>query len=906
MADRDSGRRDFFVSYTGADRSWAEWLVAELEAAGYTTVSQARDFVAGSNFPLEMDRATSLADRTMLVLTQRALEAPYVQQEWAARLASDPTGAKRALVPVRVEPCELGGLLGPITYIDLVGLDEQGARQRLRDEVDALMKGARRPRAGASPWAVADRPRFPTELPPVWSMPFLRNRVFTDREQVLVELAGPSEDAGTAIQAIVGLGGVGKTQLAVEHAYRRQSHCEVVWWLRAESPTTLVGDYAALAGAVNLPEAAAGDQGVVVAAARHWLEGSSGWLLVLDNAPGPEDPLGVAPFQLVADLLPRGGQGQVLVTSRNSAWENFTEVEAVPLDVMEMEDAVDLLRLRTGSTDLASTTALAEALGCLPLALEQAGAYIRAAGISPAAYLQRFQRSVDFIARQVPKGRAVSVATTWQVSIERIRHESPGAAEVLECAAFLAPEDLPRDLFANRVEGLTGALAALAEDPVALDEAVMTLRRYSLVKAAENALTVHRLVQAVVRQLLDEATRKQQVVTCLRLVRAVFPDDSGDVAARDECQRLLPHALAAAGHAEQLAVGLRDAAWLFDRSATYLQARARYPEAKAAVERAVRLAETVYGPEHPEVARILGSLGVVRRYLGDFAGARAALERTLAIQESAYGPDHAEVGATLANLGGVLRDSGQLAEARATLQRALAIQQAAYGPDHVEVALTLGNLARVLRYLGEVTEARAALEKVLAVMRAVYGPDHPRVGVTLSNLGCVLLNLGEKAEAVTVLEEALAIEEAAFGEQHPWVAITLSNLGSARRAVGSFEQARQAYERAVTILQTVFGPEHPEAALTLNNLGLVQRDLGDLAAARASLERALEIEQAAYRSDQPGIGITMANLGVVLFQLDERAAAREALERALAILALRLAPTHPRIQVLQRHLARIR
>jgi hypothetical protein len=136
--------REFFVSFAGADQPWAAWLLAELDAAGYSSVSQLRDFVAGANFVTEMHQAARRARRTLGVLSPHALRAPFVWQEWAQRLAGDPTGERRALVLVRVEPCEPEGLLGPVVYVDLVGLDEAGARARLRDELAAVARGERR------------------------------------------------------------------------------------------------------------------------------------------------------------------------------------------------------------------------------------------------------------------------------------------------------------------------------------------------------------------------------------------------------------------------------------------------------------------------------------------------------------------------------------------------------------------------------------------------------------------------------------------------------------------------------------------------------------------------------------------------------------------------------------------
>jgi hypothetical protein len=373
--------REFFLSFTNADRPWAEWLLVELDAAGYSTVSQLRDFVAGGNIPLDMDRAARRAARTLGVLSPQALQAPYVQQEWAQRLGTDPTGAQRALVLVRVEPCQPEGLLGPVLYIDLVGLDEAAARTRLHEEWAAVVRGQRplpanRQFPGRGPEAVvADvgRPRFPTALPPVWNLPFRRNPSFTGREQALAELAEQLEQSAAAAitQALQGAGGVGKTALAVEYAFRYRSQFDTVWWVRAEQPTTLVGDYAGLAGALQLPGADQADQQLAVVAVRRWLEEHDRWLLVLDNAEAPDTPTGLeVPLARLVDLLPRVLHGQVLVTSRDASWEQ--QAALAELEVFTLTEAVAFLLARSGSNDQATATQIVELLGWLPLALEQA------------------------------------------------------------------------------------------------------------------------------------------------------------------------------------------------------------------------------------------------------------------------------------------------------------------------------------------------------------------------------------------------------------------------------------------------------------------------------------------------------------------------------------------------------
>jgi hypothetical protein len=259
--------RDFFISYTQADRAWAEWLAWELEAAGYSTLLQAWDIPPGSAFAHVMDQAIQRTRHIVLVLSSAYISSAMTEAEWRSGLVDDPSGERRRLLPIRVEPCEPRGLLADRVWIDLVDLDEATARARLREGIVAALRGHARPtiqprfpRTSAVPEVA--RPRFPTALPPVWNVPFQRNPSFTGREQQLTALTQALERRGTSAitHVLHGAGGMGKTALAAEHAWRQRISLDVVWWVRAETPTTLVDDYAELAGALGLVEAAQPDQ----------------------------------------------------------------------------------------------------------------------------------------------------------------------------------------------------------------------------------------------------------------------------------------------------------------------------------------------------------------------------------------------------------------------------------------------------------------------------------------------------------------------------------------------------------------------------------------------------------------------------------------------------------------------
>jgi tetratricopeptide (TPR) repeat protein len=882
--------KDFFISYNKADRSWAEWIAWQLEEEGYTTVIQAWDFRPGSNFMLDMQQAASEAERTIAVLSPDYLASAFTQPEWAAAFVQDPTGEKSILLPVRVRETDTKGLLRPIVYIDLVGLDEATAKARL---LAGLPGAPRKPTTapnypGTPKHAVPNRPRFPGALPGTWNVPHQRNPNFTGREKLLTDIrtALTSGQHAALTQAISGLGGVGKTQLAVEYAYRYATEYDIVWWVRSEEPSTLAAEYVALAAELGLPEQNAREQATIAQAVRHWLGHNSGWMLIFDNANNQKD---------MHDYLPQGATGHVIITSRDHNWRGVATTLSVR--VLAQDESVDFLLKRTGQTDREAAARLAEELGNLPLALEQAGAYMEETGRSLSAYLQLFQTRKGEILKRgtLSTDYPATIATTWELSFQKVQEASPAGADLLNLCAFLAPDDIPQEILREGGEHLPESLATAVADPLAFDDAVAALRHYSLVEVDidKDALSVHRLVQAVVRDRLGEDERKLWAEVAMRLAYEGFPFDTNDMNTWKAATRILPHVLAVTGHVEELGVASEIAGSLLNNVGVYLTEFAQYTQAKGVFERAVILGEAAYNPDHANVDAYVNNLGLVLRKLGNLAEAREHYERALAISEAAYGPDHPNVAIYANNLGSVLWASQDLVEAQKHYERALAIDEATYGPDHPNVANRVNNLGTVLQDLGDLAGAREHYERALAIDEAAYGPDHPNVAISVNNLGQVLRKLGDLAQAQAYFERAIAIGEAAYGPNHPQVAIYINNLGDALQDLGNPQGARAHYERALTIDETAYGPDHNTVAIYANNLGNVLRELGDLAGARAYFERALTIDETAYGPNHPTIAIRVGNLGIILLELGDLRGARIHLDRAFRIFYKFLGEDHP-------------
>ncbi|MGZ3623608.1 MAG: TIR domain-containing protein, partial [Ktedonobacteraceae bacterium] len=342
--------KDFFISYTSADSRWAEWIAWQLEEEGYSVILQAWDFRPGANFVSEMERAISNVKRTIAVLSPQYLNALYTQPEWAAAFRRDPKGEQGILVPVRIQECEVTGLLGQIIYVELVGRDEGSAAK-------ILLAGVRQERAKpelapAFPervqHTVSKQFSFPGDLPSIWNVPYPRDPLFVGREGVLHDLHATLQTRHQAALTPLSAGSdpsnIGETETAVEYVYRYQSDYHAILWGHASSRQTLLSDVLGIAALLNVPQNTAQGQDEMVNAVKRWLQTHTHWLLVLEDVQDPE---------VIEAFIPSINRGALLLTTRMlSVSQRFPRVE---MDRMKPEEQTLLIQLsRTVGATLSS------------------------------------------------------------------------------------------------------------------------------------------------------------------------------------------------------------------------------------------------------------------------------------------------------------------------------------------------------------------------------------------------------------------------------------------------------------------------------------------------------------------------------------------------------------------------
>jgi tetratricopeptide (TPR) repeat protein/transcriptional regulator with XRE-family HTH domain len=635
---------------------------------------------------------------------------------------------------------------------------------------------------------------------------------FVDREAELAALERRLERDGRA--AVHGLGGIGKTQLVVRHLHRqRDRYRDGVFWLRADHESSLVGDLASLAWRLGLPERE-WEQERQVEAVLRWLREHRRWLLVLDNL----EPVAA---EAVRRWLPPGLPGHLVATSRAPTWSAHLSLEPLPLEI-----AASFLLVRTGQADGEAAVAVADTLGRLPLALEQAAAYLETSGRDLASYGDLLRTHlVELMEEGKPEDYPRPVASTWQLSFERMEEDRPAAAALLRLCSFLAPDDLPIGLLLDGASELPDELCGVLVDGVEFDRTIATLRRYSLMERQGDALRVHRLVQAVVRESLGAAERDTWLAAAVRLLRSQFPADVEVPERWPLCARLLSHAQVVAGLAADRAVEQRALGWLLDRAGSYLWLCGELTAARPLMERALHVRERSLGSDHLDTAASLHGLAGLLGNRGELGAARALVERALDVRERALGAEHPDTAESLNRLAGLLWDQGERDAGRSLMERALAIRERVLGPDHTETADSLGNLATMLRDQGDLAQARSLHERAMAIRERVLGTHHARTANSLNSLAMVLKDQGDLAGARALVELALAIREQVLGPRHPIIAFSLDNLALLLRDRGDLAGARSAQERALAIRERALGPEHP---LTIQSRRAAEEIAADL------------------------------------------------------------------------------
>jgi len=829
------------VSYAPADRMWAEWVAARLEGAGYQVSLHSTAEPATGTLP-EVAPVLKGRGRLLALLSPEYMVQRRAQDIWTQLRGQD--SADGSLLTVRVQEFETSARapFGGGFAADLTHCTPEEAEAHLLSVVGPV----RRTRVPGSvvPATGTPAPPFPGTSPTVQRVPS-RNVSFTGRGFLLESLRN-GFTSGSTTQVLYGLGGVGKTQIAQEYAHRFKAAYDVVWWVTAAQPGLIRPALADLAPRLGLEvgEDMTSTAESVLRALRRG-EPFERWLLVYDNAGRPEQ---------LAEFIPTGPPGgHVLLSSRDRTWVN--DAGLVEVEVFQRQESTDLLhRLNTGLT-ASDAEEVAKELGDLPLAVAQAAVWLSESSMPVATYLALLKDRLTEVLQttQLPeRDYPHSAAATWRLAVDELRRVNQAAAEMLEICSFFGPDPIPlRLLYSKAVTKALTLPSGEPRDEMAVAQLVRAINRFGLAKSDQSSetLTVHRLVQAVIRDQVDDERKPQaRDVVHAALVDAApgDPDVPGDW---DRYAELLPH-LRPSLAAESPDPEVRK--WVTD-SVRYLWKRGLHTDAKDLAERTLDRWKH-RGIGHPDDPQTL----------------------MLRIQ-----------------LGNVLRSKGQLGKAYETDLDTYERFQRTKGPDYAHTLAAAGNVAADLRALGRYLEARELDRQTLDGALRTLGDDHPRTLMYTNNLGMSEYLAGDRRAALALHEHAYRQQTEARGRDNFYSLQFGSNYARDLRETGNLRDALELLRTTVQLLEQTLGDTHTETLRIRRNLAVALRRAGDYEQARKIDEDIHSRYVEAHGTEHADTLAAAVGLACDLAALGEPERARQLAERAKDRYSTYLGAEHP-------------
>jgi tetratricopeptide (TPR) repeat protein len=753
--------------------------------------------------------------------------------------------------------------------------------------------------------------RTPGRAPVIWGNVPPQNPNFTGREELLVQLHERVRGGTTAVlpQALHGMGGVGKSQLAVEYVYRHLGDYDLIWWISAERSAQIEDALVQLAQRMDLPVGR--DANVAVPAVMEALRRGTpyaNWLLIFDNAEDPE---------VVRNYFPMGAPGSILVTSRNQQWEQAAR--SLEVDVFEREESIALLRRRRPDLSEKPAGSVAQALGDLPLAIEQAAAWLAETGMSAEEYLRLFNEErarTELLDVSPPLDYPATVAAAWNVSLSRLVSSNPAAQRLLQVCAFFAPEPIARTLIAGvHIAEIHPELNATLRNPMMVNRAIRDIGRYALARINHrtNSIQMHRLVQTVLIDRMNEAERTAMRHSAHLLLAASDRNDPVDPENWGKYGELYPHLMASGmirSADSQVQQTVENEArylywWGAHEAARDLSQRAydawaellgptafptlsigrwlgfmlfvvgRFKDARDFNSRLLEAHQSVFAEDTEELLAAEGAVAADRRVAGDFAGALEIDEDLYQRHVRAFGVDEPATLNAAHNLAVSVRLCGDLQRAFELDSDTRARLAQLFGNDHVTTLESTRNLITDRRELGEYVQARAEAQDVADLLRQQLRPGHPQTLRALRSLSVAIRKSGDHPAARALSDEVYTGFVTRYGENHPDSVAAALNLSIDMRETGELDASAELGAQVCERYRLLLDERHPHTVAASLNLAVTHRVRGDVALARRlnGQGRAALVER--LGADHPHTLAATVNLASDLYADAEFAAAHD-------------------------------
>jgi tetratricopeptide (TPR) repeat protein len=718
---------------------------------------------------------------------------------------------------------------------------------------------------------------------------------------------------------IYGLGGCGKSALALELAYRALTDraAERVFWVPAISRESFELAYREIATSLHIPGISDSNANINKLVKDTLSADSSGsWLMIVDNADDPEVMQGVVSGDLrsgrLSDFLPRSRQGAILFTTRSrKAARTLTPDHVLELKDMSQAEARQLLVQRVTEKalldDSLAIEQLLSILACLPLAIVQAAAFINSNATSVSEYVLLFTHAnaeTELFSEQFEdpsryEGMDSTIAKTWHISFAQIHKQDPLAAEYLAFIACIDRVNVPQSLLpprGSRVQQIK-ALGTLT------GYAFITERQQTVQGAErERFFDMHRLVYlALVAWLQEHGEWAGLVCTATNRLSDLLP--YGGHERKEVWVPYLPHAISIASRENAVEEAIR--ACLLERVGRCQESLGQYASAEASHRQALLLRKKVLGHEHPHTLTSMNNLALVLDSQGKYKEAEAMNRETLALREKVLGHEHPYTMASMNNLALVLDSQGKYKEAEAMNRETLALREKVLGHEHPHTMASMNNLALVLDSQGKYEEAETMHRQELAICEKVLGHEHPDTLTSMNNLARVLDSQDKYEEADAMHRQTLTLSEKVLGHKHPDTLGSMNNLAQMLSRQGKYKEAEAMHRQTLARREKVLGHEHPSTLKSMNNLAYVLDRQGKYEEAEAMHRQTLVLSEKVLGHKHPD---TLTSVYCLAHLLTSQHRCKEALalyKRACSGYQAVLGLDHPTTRACQQHYAKV-
>jgi tetratricopeptide (TPR) repeat protein len=719
--------------------------------------------------------------------------------------------------------------------------------------------------------------------------------VFVGRDEELADLAAALRGGEEVVLAAVhGLGGIGKSTLAARYACAQLATRNPVWWITADTAGGLQAGLAALTTALQ-PELTTAPLPLLAERATAWLAAHDGWLLVLDNVADPAD---------VRPLLERIPAGQVLITSRLGEGWHRLDARVLRLDVLDEREAIELLTrialpADAGQPEEADGAAeLVRELGYLPLAIEQAAAYVHQTRLTPRAYLELLRDRPAVMYHRAARGSDAerTIARIWRITLDRLA-DVPLAGQALRVAAWWSAEPIPR-----------GLLEGGGETAPDVQDALGHLAAYNMITLDDEDITVHRLVQAVARTPDPEDPHRQATDLdtardlATSLLAEVVPESGKDPDDWPIWRALLPHITALADHTSP-DTDSTITAFLLNATGLFLNDQGAVFDAIDCLERAGEAFERLEGANHLAALICRNNLAGAYESAGRLERAAVLYESTLAACERVLDADHPLTLTSRNNLAGTYLLMGRLERAAVLYETTFDASEQVLGADHPDTLTTRNNVAYVYQMIGDLRRAILLHEETLADRQRVLGLDHPDTLQSRTNLAGAYRMAGDLDQAIPLFEAILADRERILGADHPDTLSSRNNLAGALAEAGELARAILLSEAILADRERVLGADHPDTLESRNALAEVYRESGDLSRAIPIFEATMVAYERMLGADHPDALKCRNNLAYAYETADDLDQAIPLFEAILADRERILGTDHPDTLISRNNLA---